>query len=160
MSSPAPLSSPGVRFPPPLLFAGGVLLGWLIDRRWYALPLASAHPAPLALLGGILVGLGIVLAVWGTATFRSAKTAILPFHPASQLVTGGPYRFTRNPMYSGMTLVHVGVSALLNSAWPLILLPVVLLVVRLRVIAREESYLEGAFGAEYDAFRSRVRRWL
>lgn len=160
MSTTEPLSSPGIRFPPPLLFIGGILLGWLLDRRWHALPLSSAHPRPLAFLGELLVGLGMALALWGIVTFRSAKTAIIPFHAASRLVTGGPYRFTRNPMYTGMTLVHVGASALLNSAWPLLLLPLALLVVRLRVIAREEAYLEGAFGAEYDAYRSRVRRWL
>lgn len=160
MSSTAPLSSPGIRFPPPLLFLGGILFGWLIDWRWHALPLSAVHAAPLAALGGLLVGLGVVLALWGVATFRGAKTAIVPFHPASQLVTSGPYRFTRNPMYTGMTLVHLGASALLNSAWPLILLPVALLVVRLRVMAREEAYLAGAFGAEYDAYKARVRRWL
>jgi protein-S-isoprenylcysteine O-methyltransferase Ste14 len=75
-------------------------------------------------------------------------------------VTGGPYRRTRNPMYVAMTLLYLGASLLMNGLWPLLALPVVLAALTFAVIRREERYLSSAFGAEYDAYRRRVRRWL
>ena len=93
-------------------------------------------------------------------TFRRAKTAINPHHSASQLVTHGPYRFTRNPMYTGLTLEYLGGSALLDSAWPVIVLPIVILILVETVISREEMYLRDAFGVEYTGYAASVRRWL
>lgn len=155
----APLKSPGVRFPPPLLFVGGLAVGWLLDRRVRALPLVGDGDV-IATVGTALLAVGLSLMAWGMITFRLARTAIVPMRGASRLVERGPYRFTRNPMYTGMTLAYLGVAAILNSAWPLLALPIVLaLLVRL-VIRREEAYLLDAFGAEYSAYRARVRRWL
>ncbi|HKC81691.1 MAG TPA: isoprenylcysteine carboxylmethyltransferase family protein [Gemmatimonadaceae bacterium] len=79
---------------------------------------------------------------------------------ASQLVTSGPYRFTRNPMYVGLTIAYIGGAAIINSAWPLILLPIVLVVLVRTVVSREEQYLSDAFGDQFTSYRSRVRRWL
>jgi protein-S-isoprenylcysteine O-methyltransferase Ste14 len=93
-------------------------------------------------------------------TFRRAKTAIIPYQPATQLVESGPYKFTRNPMYTGMTLAYLGGTALLYSLWPLLLLPVVLTALMRLVVDREEAYLGHAFGSAYDDYRSRVRRFL
>jgi protein-S-isoprenylcysteine O-methyltransferase Ste14 len=160
MAAQAPLSNPGVRFPPPVIFAGGLLLGWLLDRHWRVLPLSrfvgsAAEPAGLA-----LVVIGAVLAVTGALTFRRARTAIIPHHSASRLVTDGPYRYTRNPMYTGLTIAYVGGAGLLDSVWPLIVLPVVLIALVRLVVSREEAYLSSAFGTEYSAYRARVRRWL
>jgi len=75
-------------------------------------------------------------------------------------VVQGPYRFTRNPMYVGLAALYAGVTLLVNSLWPLLLLPVVLVVIRWRVIAREEAYLERKFGDVYRTYTTRVRRWL
>ena len=150
---------PGVRFPPPALFVAGLLLGWALDRGVRAIPL-PALGATAAPLGAALVLLGLALVAWGIATFRRARTAIIPHYPASRIVDGGPYRFTRNPMYTGFTIVYLGLAALMRSAWPLLLLPLVLAALVRLVIAREERYLSAAFGAEYDAYRARVRRWL
>ncbi|HEU5040160.1 MAG TPA: isoprenylcysteine carboxylmethyltransferase family protein, partial [Gemmatimonadales bacterium] len=77
-----------------------------------------------------------------------------------RLVTDGPYRFTRNPMYLGFTLWYLAGTAWVNSLWLLVLLPVVLLVMQRGVITREEAYLERRFGREYTEYRARVRRWL
>jgi len=120
----------------------------------------SGGGVALARIGfGILI-VGVGLATWGIVTFRRARTAVIPHHAASQLVASGPYRFTRNPMYVGLTIVYTGGAVVLNSAWPLILLPVVLIVLAHFVVVREEQYLNDAFGDEYAAYRSRVRRWL
>jgi protein-S-isoprenylcysteine O-methyltransferase Ste14 len=114
----------------------------------------------LELFGVAALVLGAVLAGWGMITFRRAKTAIIPHHSASQLVTHGPYKFTRNPMYTGLTIAYLGGSDLIDSAWPIIVLPVVLLILIKTVILREEMYLRDAFGAEYTGYAASVRRWL
>jgi len=158
--APAPLSNAGVYFPPPFIFIIGLVAGWVVDRYWHALPLASFAGPALKPSGWILLALGVILAGWGMATFRRAKTAVNPHRSASQLVTHGPYRFTRNPMYTGLTLQYLGGTTLLNSAWPIILLPIVLIVLIRRVISREEAYLNQAFSADYAAYSARVRRWL
>jgi len=87
-------------------------------------------------------------------------TAILPFKPASNLVTSGILGWTRNPMYVGMAVFYVGLAIALNSVASLVLLPVVLAIVQTQVIAREEAYLERAFGEDYVAYKKRVRRWI
>jgi len=160
MTAPTPLSNAGVYFPPPLLFVIGFLVGWMLDRYWYPLPLTGFGGSAIAILGWILLALGVILAASGVVTFRRAKTAINPHGSASQLVTHGPYRFTRNPMYTGLTLQYLGGAALLDSWWPIIVLPIVLFVLVRTVISREETYLNDAFGADYGAYTTRVRRWL
>jgi protein-S-isoprenylcysteine O-methyltransferase Ste14 len=154
------LSNPGVRFPPPFLFIIGLLAGWVLDRYWHALPLSRFAGSALEPFGFAALVLGVVLAAWGMMTFRRAKTAIIPHQSASQLVTHGPYRFTRNPMYTGLTIAYLGGAALINSAWPIILLPIVLVILIKTVILREEMYLTDAFGAEYTGYAASVRRWL
>ena len=159
MTDRAPLGSPGVRFPPPLLFIGGLVVSWLLDRQVHPLPLG--HERELAAtFGMLLLAVGLALMAWGMITFRGARTAIVPMHGASRLVVHGPYRFTRNPMYTGFTFAYLGIALILNSAWPLLALPIVLALLVRMVIRREEAYLADAFGAEYSAYRQRVRRWL
>jgi protein-S-isoprenylcysteine O-methyltransferase Ste14 len=160
MTAPTPRSNAGVYFPPPLFFVIGILAGWMLDRYWHPMPLSRFGGSAIKPLGWILLALGIILAAWGITTFRHAKTAINPHGSASQLVTQGPYRFTRNPMYTGLTFQYLGVAALLDSGWPIIVLPIVLLVLVRTVISREEAYLKDAFGADYGAYTARVRRWL
>jgi protein-S-isoprenylcysteine O-methyltransferase Ste14 len=160
MPTHAPLSSPGVRFPPPFLFVGGLLAGWLLDRRVLPIHLAQSAGSVVSVVSVVMVVVGLALMGWGFFTFRRAGTAIRPFHSASSLVTTGPYRFTRNPMYTGLTIAYVGGALLIDSAWPLILLPAVLVVLFITVIAREERYLSDAFSSEYAAYCARVRRWL
>ena len=160
MTDRVPLSNAGVRFPPPFLFVIGFIVGWALDRYWRALPVSRFAGSALAPFGWSALALGVILAAWGMATFRRAKTAILPHHRASRLVTHGPYRFTRNPMYTGLTIAYLGGSALLDSAWPIIVLPIVLVTLFKTVISREEMYLTDAFGAEYTDYVASVRRWL
>lgn len=149
----------GVRFPPPLLFAAGFLIGWLLHRAW-PLWLLPDVGSPRHFVAGLLVGIGGALAVWGIATFRRARTAVIPHYPASRIVAEGPYRFTRNPMYVGLTLVYAGAALGIGMLWPLVLLPVVLIALTYLVIRREEAYLQRAFGDDYAAYRARVRRWV
>ncbi len=158
---PAP-TNPGVRFPPPLLLAAALLIGWILETRARSVPLSpnagTARALEVAGMFALAAGLGI--AFWGLWTFFRARTAIMPHHAASRLVTSGPYRFTRNPMYVGLTTAYIGLSLMTNSIWPLVLLPLALLALYALVIRREERYLRAAFGDHYAAYQQRVRRWL
>ena len=80
--------------------------------------------------------------------------------PTTAIVTDGPYRFTRNPIYLGMFLGLVGLAIAFDNLWLLAMLVPFALAIRYGVVAREETYLEGKFGEVYTAYRSRVRRWL
>ena len=89
-----------------------------------------------------------------------AKTGVNPNRPTTVLLTGGPFRLSRNPMYLGMVVQYVGLALLFNSLWAIVLLPLALVVVNLTVIKREEWCLEQKFGQEYQAYKARVRRWI
>ena len=151
---------PGVRFPPPFLFAGGFLISWLLDRR---LPFLIAGSGPSRVQTGfglVMLGIGLAFMFSGLGTFVRQRTAVIPHKPARLLVQTGPYRRSRNPMYVGLTWAYVGVSLMLNWAWPLVLLPFVLIALTTFVIHREERYLREAFGTAYEDYCRRVPRWL
>jgi protein-S-isoprenylcysteine O-methyltransferase Ste14 len=149
---------PAVRFPPPLVFLGFVLAGPLIDRiaGLPALPGASARltAGVVILLGGLTV---IAMAI---GLFRQAGENPKPWTDTSTLVTSGIYKRTRNPMYLGMAIGHLGLALLLASGGALLTLPAAMLVIQLAVIPQEEAYLGRALGADYQAYQQRVRRWL
>lgn len=146
-----------VRVIPPLLYAVPLGAGVALDA---AVPLAIPGRPATAVLGGVIATAGALLCASAAAAFRNRGTTVLPHRPVSAFVTSGPFRVTRNPMYVGLAGVYAGVALLVGTWWPLALLPLVLLAVDRLVIAREEPYLARAFGAEYAAYRRRVRRWL
>jgi protein-S-isoprenylcysteine O-methyltransferase Ste14 len=152
-----PRDNSGVLLPPPIVYFAALSLGYFLRGR-YALPFV---PASLTQpLGVALVVLGVGVAISGAVTFRKAGTSPNPTKPSTAVVMHGPYRFTRNPMYLGMTVLTVGGAVWMNSAWVLILLVPALAVMRWHVIAREEAYLEEKFGESYREYKRRVRRWL
>jgi protein-S-isoprenylcysteine O-methyltransferase Ste14 len=112
------------------------------------------------LLGVLLIAPAVVLALWCLLLFRWAGTAVEPWHPSTVLVTGGPYRLSRNPIYLAMAVAFAGLACAVDSLWLLALLPVLVLALDRGVIAREEPYLQRRFGAAYRDYRVRVRRWL
>ena len=147
---------PGVVAPPPLLYAAALGAGLLIEH-WFprpVLPQGWAHPLGALLFASGLLGIAAVVA------FRRAHTSPNPWKTTTQLVTGGIYRVSRNPMYVGFTLWYLGVASWANSLWPLLLLPLVVVIMIYGVILREERYLDRRFGEEYRRYRAQVRRWL
>lgn len=150
---------PAVPFPPPLLFVVGLVAGVLLDRR-LSLPVLIPDRPMVAVMGGALVVGGLALVYTGIWTFRRWRTAVYPNRPAKLVVETGIYRYTRNPMYLGMTIFYVGVALLLTSIASLLLLPVVLGVLCWQVIAREERHLRERFPEAYQAYCARVRRWI
>ena len=149
--------SAGVKVPPPLIYLAGLIIGFLAGK---SLPNFSAPILVTRTLGGLLIGLSVVLAFSAMLAFRKAGTTIRPDRPATTLANAGPYRFTRNPMYLSLAFAYAGIAILGQSLWALLILPIVLLVIRYKVIAREEPYLERQFGEAYTDYKTRVRRWI
>jgi protein-S-isoprenylcysteine O-methyltransferase Ste14 len=151
-----------VKVPPPFIYVGGFLIAWLLESQVVRIHIVggAASPEPLEIVGVVLAALGLGLVFWGLYTFARARTGILPIRPATKIVDHGPYRITRNPMYTGLAITFLGAALFLNFGWMLVLLPVVLIAVYQLVIRREERYLSSAFPDEYRAYRQRVRRWL
>jgi len=148
-----------VRFPPPLVYVAGLVAGVAAGRIW-ALPNLGLSPSVRDIAGAAAILAGIIVSGTGAGLFIRRGTAIIPYKPATTLVTTGIYRWTRNPMYLGMALLYVGAAFLLNSLPALVLLPAVLAIIQSQVISREEAYLKRAFGAEYAAYQRRVRMWI
>jgi protein-S-isoprenylcysteine O-methyltransferase Ste14 len=126
----------------------------------YFVPVARLIPSPWNWLGVIPLLAGVALAVSGASLFNRYGTGVVPFSPATHLVTTGPYRFTRNPMYLGMVLLLIGVAMMFGTVTPWLLIPLFAWWIGHRFIAQEEVMLEEAFGAEYAEFKQRVRRWI
>jgi len=126
---------------PPLLFGGTLLLGLGLDRLLSLGGLAGLPSLPLRITGGALVLLGLAVALWGSATLKRAGTNVNPGEPTLAIVSGGPYRYSRNPLY-------------------LILLLPVLAVAHYGIVLREEAYLEAKFGETYRTYKASVRRWI
>jgi protein-S-isoprenylcysteine O-methyltransferase Ste14 len=149
----------GVKFPPPAIYALALAAGFLARRRWPA-EIWTGHVHTARAGGALLFAAGLALAASAVLVFRRAGTSPNPMRPTTTLAVAGPYRFSRNPMYLGMTLVSAGFAVFWNALWPLLSVPVAMGLVTVLVITREERYLEARFGEEYRRYRARVRRWI
>lgn len=151
----------GVVVPPPLFYLVPFLIGVLLHRIAPSDRIPDAIAPPARVLGAALVLSGVSLGAGAILTFRRHRTTILPAHrPTTIIVSGGPYRFTRNPMYIGLALLYLGIPLFAGITWPYALLPLAILAIDRLVIPREERYLEGKFGEEYRRYKTLVRRWL
>ena len=149
----------GIRFPPPAIYALLLAAGFLLHRRWPA-AIWPGHVREMRVAGALLFAAGAGLGIWAVATFRGARTSPNPMSPTTALAMKGPYRFTRNPMYLGMSILSAGFAVFWNALWPLLAVPVSMVLVNVLVIAKEEAYLARLFGENYLGYKSRVRRWL
>lgn len=121
----------------------------------------SAFPDPsLMKLGGILIVIGFLTAGLGVAAFHGANTNVDPTKPALTIVNTGPYRFTRNPMYIGLVLVHFGLGLAFSLDWTILLTPGLGLLLHFGVVLREEAYLTAKFGDQYRDLLQSTRRWI
>ena len=146
-----------VRLLPPAVYFGPFSVMWAL--HWWR-PWTMPGGGALTIAGLALVVTGIALTLWSAVTFRRAHTTIIPWGQVSAMVTIGPFRFSRNPIYLADAIAYLGATLLIHSWWPMLVLPGVLLVMRRKVIDREERYLTERFGDAYREYQLRVRRWL
>lgn len=151
------VDAPGVIALPPVIYLAGLVAGVALSLFLPAPSLPGVARIPV---GALLVALGGALVATFSGAFRRAGTAMDPREASTALVTGGPYRVTRNPAYLGMALLYSGIALLVGALWAFVTLVPTLAVVDRGVIAREERYLERKFGDEYRAFKARTRRWV
>src|SRR3972149_1067217 len=168
-----------IAFPPLIGFGPlvvGLLLNWAFPLGFspnglqlrVSLPVIFIGVSPWILTVSLLqlvfslsiIVLGILLMMWAGRTLRLNGTTVAVSKPTRVIVDGGPYRFSRNPIYLSGALIYVGIAVFFNALWAMLLLPVAFLGLQFGVIAREERYLKRKFGEEYLRYKRKVRQWL
>ncbi|MCQ4280367.1 isoprenylcysteine carboxylmethyltransferase family protein [Pseudomonas stutzeri] len=143
--------------PPPLVYLAFMGCAWGLSR---AVPLDLPEYELTFYAGWVVVAVGIALMLWSALEMFRYRTTINPYGKPSSLLQSGPFRFSRNPIYLADTFVYCGVGLLLNSVWPWLLLPLLIVCMQRTVIIHEEHLLLRLFGDDYRIYRRRVRRWL
>ena len=151
----APDHGPGVRLPPPVLVAAALAAAWLLQR---VAPVPLGPPLPK--IGALVIFAALALTGWAVLVLVKAGNDPRPDKPDAAMVEAGPYRFSRNPIYLGFLVAVAGFALRWGDLWGWVALALSHLLLDRLVVAREEAYLTRRFGAAYDAYRGRVRRWL
>ncbi|MCW2735432.1 isoprenylcysteine carboxylmethyltransferase family protein [Nocardioides sp.] len=142
----------------PPVAIGAPLLAGALATAWWGDPV---EPGPWRVpLGWALVVLFVIWNGWSLWLFARHETGLLPGSPTEAMIEEGPYRLSRNPLYVGLLALYLALALLGGSFWALVLFPVAVLLVLWGAILPEERFLHARFGDPYDAYRSRVRRWL
>lgn len=139
--------------PIPIAYILGIVLGGILQ---FIIPRTIFQLGWIRFALGLpLIGVGIGLAAW--AVFEAGATNV---ETPETLITGGPYTFSRNPMYVGWASIYLGIVVVVNSLWMFVLFPFVFVTTHFVDIPKEERYLREQFGDEYVDYQSRVRRYL
>lgn len=146
---------PGVRIPPPVLVGGTIILAWA-QQRLAPVPLGPPQPA----LGNAVLFLALAWIGWAILVMVRAGTDPRPDRPDAALIETGPFRYSRNPIYLGFLLVTAGFALRWGDLWGWLAVCASFALLERLVIAREEAYLAARFGAAYEGYRARVRRWM
>ncbi len=123
-------------------------------------PLVQVVPFPVNLLGIILMVVGIILNAWADYLFHKHGTTVKPFERASALITEGPFRISRHPMYLGFVLGLLGWAMLLGSLSTFITPLAMFLTLNILFVSHEEKSLQETFGSRYEDYKRKVRKWL
>jgi protein-S-isoprenylcysteine O-methyltransferase Ste14 len=145
----------------PPLIAWLLVAGAMYGLARYAPGLSFALPGSFA-IAPALAAHGAAVAVAGALAFRENRTTVNPLTPdaSSCVVSGGVYRFSRNPMYLGFLVALAGWAVYLSNAGAILLLPAFVAYLTRFQIKPEERALLAKFGPEFAQYMSRVRRWL
>jgi len=149
-----------MRVPVPWVFVLGYLAGVGLQLTVFPRVHLSARTTHvITTCGAVLLVIGAIIAGWGLVLFHKARTTTTPGKTSKALVTQGPYRMTRNPMYIGLTIAYLGEMGLLVEIAPIIPLLLVIAYLNWIVIPVEESQLRDIFGEDYAHYSGRVGRW-
>jgi protein-S-isoprenylcysteine O-methyltransferase Ste14 len=145
---------------PPILFVTAALIGvclhWLIPLGWAT----GATRFVLLMIGVLLVASAVALEIAAAMAFRKARTSIMPHRAATTLVTSGPFRFTRNPIYLGNTMLVAGAGLVFGVGWLPVAAIAAAVAVHFLAVLREERHLANIFGDEWQQYAQRVPRWV
>jgi protein-S-isoprenylcysteine O-methyltransferase Ste14 len=147
-----------VQIPPPMVFIAVILLGALL--QYMIAPIRFPGDAWIRILGVLFLVAGLALIFSALAMFKRTGQDPKPWTPSPELIEKGPYRWTRNPMYVGLTCVLAGLGLALNNLWFSLLAAAALLVVHVIAVLPEEKYLKEKFGRSYEEYCTRVRRYI
>jgi protein-S-isoprenylcysteine O-methyltransferase Ste14 len=148
----------GIIARPPLIFLGFLAFAAVLEALVPSQTPLFPHARYIA--GAVLFIVGLLIGIAGVRNLRAAATNISTDLPTMALVVDGVYGWSRNPLYLAMALAYIGLAIAAGSAWAIVLLVPLLVLMRIGVISREERYLEREFGDAYRQYKSRVRRWL
>lgn len=143
---------------PPVVLA--LCLVGMVAVNYYGLAGRVWLSGPATFAGYALILLGIFVAGWSVYLFRRHETNIIPYKEPEHIVTAGPFRFSRHPMYLGMLLVLVGAAMLYGTALSLLFPLTYFIVANWWYIPFEEGKMADVFGEAFTAYKARVRRWL
>ena len=116
--------------------------------------------APVTYFGIFLIGIGATLTLSAIAMFRKNNTPVVPGTKPTFVVMKGPYTFTRNPMYLGLTFILIGAGVWIGNALSIACFAIFVVYINSTFIPREEKMMENLFGQKYLGYKSKVRRWL
>jgi len=142
---------------PPVAIGTPLVVGWLATGAWGDRLEPGTWRVPV---GWALVLFFVAWNGWSLWLFDRNGTGLLPGQATHAIIEEGPYRLSRNPLYVGLLALYLGLALLTATFWGLVLFPVAVLLVLWGAILPEERYLHERFGAPYDEYRRRVRRWL
>lgn len=150
---------PCVYIPPPLFYVLTFLAAVFIQKR---IPLSGIffHTPAANITGVILLIIALFFLIKSLRQFFITKNTVVLIKPATSLQTTGIYAISRNPMYVGLAILYLGIACFIGNWWNIILLPLLILIIQVYIIRREEKYLESAFGQEYEKYKTKTRRWL
>lgn len=150
---------PGIYIPPPLIYVAFFLLSVLVQNLW-PLNKEILHLTAAKTIGMLMMVLYLVFFITALRRFILSKNTLVTIKPAYSLETSGIYSVTRNPMYVSLVCLYSGLAVFFGNWWTFIFLPLLVMVVQVYVIKKEEQYLQQAFGSSYYEYKRKVRRWI
>ena len=144
-----------ILLPPTFLFIYLILA--LLLHFFFPIRPISGSPR---ILGTLFIAFGLILNLWADSRFKKGRTTVKPNETPIKLITDGPFRFSRHPMYLGFVVLLLGVSFILGSLSCLLVPIIMFITLEIKFISIEEKQMEKAFGKKYLEYKNHVRRWL
>jgi protein-S-isoprenylcysteine O-methyltransferase Ste14 len=150
-----------LRYPWPIALNGLAVIVAMAMARVQPLPVIEIHGQwILWITGAAFVTGGVCLCLWAVRTLLDRQTTVLPYRCSSHLVTTGPFRLTRNPIYLGYTFIMIGMGLIALNPWLLVMTIVTVIVTTVYAVRAEERHLLSRFGIEFERYCRRTRRWI